>query len=61
MYMYEVEGSAGGQRKLLSVTAKCKFWFGVKFYGPVNTIKVISSRSIYLTTLFLDRPRALSG
>ena len=28
---------------------------GLKFNGPVNTVKVISSMSVYLTTLFLGR------
>ena len=28
---------------------------GLEFNGPVNTIKVMSSRSVYLTTLFLGR------
>ena len=27
---------------------------GLEFNGPVNTIKVTSSQSVYLTTLFLD-------
>ena len=31
------------------------FFVCSEFYGPVNTTSVISSRSIYLTTLFLDK------
>ena len=49
---------------------KCLFFFFFFFVvvvffflinGPVNTIKVMSSRSVYLTTLFLGRPSALSA
>ena len=34
---------------------------GWQFNGPVNTIKVMLSQSVYLTTLFLDRLSPLSG
>ena len=27
------------------------FWFGLEVNGPVDTIKVMSSRSVYITTL----------
>ena len=30
-------------------------WIGLGFNDPVNTIKVMLSESIYLTTLFLGR------
>ena len=33
--------------------------FGV--YGPDNTIKIMSSRSVYINILFLGRFRPLSG
>ena len=33
---------------------------GLKFNGPVNTIKIMLSRSVYLTTLFLGRFSPLS-
>ena len=33
----------------------------LEFNGPVNTIKVMSSRSVNLTTLFLGRLRPLSN
>ena len=33
----------------------------LEFNGPFNTIKVMSSRSVYLTTLFLGRLCPLSG
>ena len=29
-----------------------EIWFGLEFNGPANTVKVLSSRSVYLTTLF---------
>ena len=36
-------------------TNATKGWLaGLEFNGPVNTVKVMSSRSVYLTTLFLD-------
>ena len=35
-------------------------WFEVDFYGPVNTMKVMSSQSVYLTTLLLGRISPLS-
>ena len=38
--------------------------FGMMFYGPVNTIKVMSSRLVNLLTLFLGRlrpPESLSS
>ena len=34
---------------------------GLEFNGPVNTIKVMWSRSVYQTTLFLGRLRPQSG
>ena len=34
---------------------------GLEFNGPVNTIKVMSCQSVYLTTLFLGRLTSLSG
>ena len=27
-------------------------WVGLEFYGPVNTIKVMSSQSVYLNSTF---------
>ena len=34
---------------------KDKTLVGLEFNGPVNTVKVKSSQSVYLTTLFLGR------
>ena len=34
---------------------------GFDFNGPVNTIKVMLSQSVYLTTLFLGRLSPLNG
>ena len=34
---------------------------GLKYNGPVNTIKVMLSWLVYLTTLFLGRLSPLSG
>ena len=34
----------------------CRFWFGVEFNGPVNTIQVMLSRSV-----FLDRLQPISS
>ena len=33
----------------------------VGWFGPVNTVKVMSTRSVYLTALFLSSLRLLSG
>ena len=42
--------------------AATKDWLvGLKFNGPVNTIYVMSSPSVYLTTFFLYRFSPLSG
>ena len=35
--------------------------FEMEIYGPVNAIKVMSSRSVNLSTLFLGRLSLLSG
>ena len=34
---------------------------GLEFNAGVNTIKFMSSRSVYLTTLFLDRLSSISS
>ena len=39
----------------------CVCVFKLEFYSPVNIIKVMSSRSVYLTTLLLGRLSPLSG
>ena len=45
-----------------SVTQISKVWFvELELNGLVNTIKVMSSPSIYLTTLFLGRLSPLRG
>ena len=43
----------GGLRKLLSGYPFLSGLVGLEFNGPVNTIKVMASRSVYLTTIFL--------
>ena len=35
--------------------------FELEFYGPINTFKVMSSRSVYLTTLLLGRLSPLNS
>ena len=37
------------------------YCFELVFYGPLNTVKVISSRSVNLLTLFLEMLNPLSG
>ena len=40
----------------------CLFFFVLRFYGPVKTIKVMSSRSVNISTLFPGRlPKSLTS
>ena len=39
------------------VTISFKILFVLRFYGPINTIKVLSSWTVYLSTLLLGRFR----
>ena len=43
------------------VTHMKKCWLVLEFNDPVNTVKVISSQLVYLTTLFLGKLRSLSS
>ena len=43
------------------VIAQISLVFVLKFNGPVNTIGSCRARSVYLTTLLLDRLSHLSG
>ena len=46
----------------ISNAEKSKYWLvGLVFSGQVNTILVMSSQSVYLTTLFMSRLSLLSG
>ena len=40
---------------MVRLTLKCRVLVGLEFDGPVNTYKVMSSRSIYLTIFYLGR------
>ena len=49
---------------ILTGNKKIKFEFllvGLEFKGPVNTVTVMLSWSVYLITLFLDRLSSLCG
>ena len=45
----------GPRQDKLCCRAHAKYWFDLELYGPVNTVKVMLSRSFNIFTLFLGR------
>ena len=58
MCQKEEEGPTKKKKKKKRSAVPCeglRVLFGLESNGPVNTMKVMLSRSVYLTTLFLGR------